>query len=316
MPEPGKPKDVAGRSPAIPPATAAWCGLALLVLTAVACLVLFWASVSGGRPPNQPVQPLIGLGVLCGVVLLLTSIAGLVLLYQALGLAQPSAAFGMPDGSVRALLALGLVVVFVSVASWAVFDEHFSEGTKQILAISGTSLSTVIGFYFGAKSSADVARLAGQIRAPGRDGTTGPTPPSQPPDPAELARKVRAIRSLAEATKAKQAGITDPSIDTLEAQIAAQSGASPLDTPDLTRARMAFQRMTTTAAACATDADRAEAALKDIEAAPGDLAKLAPPAARIEQLGADAATSNHDFETAFEDFKAARDALLRRIAKG
>jgi hypothetical protein len=316
MPDAGKPKDVTARSPAIPPATAAWCGLALLVLTALACLGLFWASVSGGRPPNQPVQPLIGLGVLCGVVLLLTSIAGLVLLYQALGLAQPSAAFGMPEGSVRALLALGLVVVFVSVASWAVFDEHFSEGTKQILAISGTSLSTVIGFYFGAKSSADVERLARQIRAPGRDGISGPAPPSEPPDPAELARKVRALRSLAEGAKTKLAGIGDPSIGTLEAEIAARGGASPPDAPDLDRARTSFQRMTATASACATDADRAEAALKDMEAARGDQAKLATVAARIEQLGADAATANHDFETAFDDFKAARDALLRRIAKG
>src|SRR5262249_9293331 len=37
---------------------------------------------------------------------------------RAVGIVEPTAALGLPPGSIRALLALGLAIVFVSVASW------------------------------------------------------------------------------------------------------------------------------------------------------------------------------------------------------
>jgi hypothetical protein len=60
----------------------------------------------------------IGLGALEGLVVLSASLAGLIIVFQALGLSYPEAALGLPKGSVRALLALSLVVIFVAVASW------------------------------------------------------------------------------------------------------------------------------------------------------------------------------------------------------
>lgn len=59
-----------------------------------------------------------GVEALGGLLLLSSSLAGLIVVAKALGIATPNAALGLPSGSVRALLAFSLVLVFVAVASW------------------------------------------------------------------------------------------------------------------------------------------------------------------------------------------------------
>jgi hypothetical protein len=80
-----------------------------LVILAVIGFFLF--------PHTLPTAP-IGVNLLAGLVLLTVSLAGLIIIFRALGLDDANAALGMPPGSVRALLALTLIVVFVVVASW------------------------------------------------------------------------------------------------------------------------------------------------------------------------------------------------------
>ena len=60
----------------------------------------------------------IAFGALEVLVVLSATLAGLIIVTQALGLSTPGAALGLPKGSVRALLAFSLVVIFVAVASW------------------------------------------------------------------------------------------------------------------------------------------------------------------------------------------------------
>src|SRR5438105_4531562 len=59
-----------------------------------------------------------------GFVVILLCLAGLVIINRALQLTVADAALGLPKGSVRALLAFSLVVVFVIVVSWSLDAKH------------------------------------------------------------------------------------------------------------------------------------------------------------------------------------------------
>lgn len=276
-----------------------------MIVAAVGCALLLVRSAAN--------EPAVGTGVLLGVVLLLVSFAGLVLVFQSLGLADSRAAFGLPRGSIRALLALGLVVMFIAVASWELInpvDPDQSDLAKQILTISASALTTVIGFYFGSNASNDAAHAmqqALQANQPAQqDGT-------QPPDMQQLTQKTASVRAMADAAKAKLAQQGDPSLETIAQQLAAKGAATP---PELDQARNALQRMQASANACDADAARAEAALKDAQSAASDATKLAAFADRIEQAAKEAAAATHDLAVAQADFAKARDALLGAVAQG
>jgi hypothetical protein len=60
----------------------------------------------------------LGYAALAGTAILAIGLVALIVLSRAVGVIEPAAALGLPHGSIRALLALGLAIVFVSVASW------------------------------------------------------------------------------------------------------------------------------------------------------------------------------------------------------
>ena len=148
-----------------------------------------------------------------GVALLSLTLVGIMVLTRAVGMTDGTQALGLPQGSVRALLAFALAIVFVAVSSWTLgglFDpmgpevakdqgatadveaflkpyenDHYiivetqpdaktSAATvylrreapekdvvdiaKQIVTITATVLVTIVGFYFGSKSTTDVAK--------------------------------------------------------------------------------------------------------------------------------------------------------------
>ena len=74
----------------------------------------------------------IGQEAVGGIVLLSLSLAGLIIVTKALGISTPKAALGLPGGSVRALLAFSLVVVFVAVASWSLGDHKSQESYSSM----------------------------------------------------------------------------------------------------------------------------------------------------------------------------------------
>src|SRR4051812_22410793 len=96
-------------------ATAAGLGLSLLI---VAALLVHHVERTSALS--------IGLMVIGGIVLLTIAFAGLALFYAWLNLANANEAFGLPAGSIRALLAFGLVILYLGVAAqlFTVLWEH------------------------------------------------------------------------------------------------------------------------------------------------------------------------------------------------
>ena len=85
---------------------AGWFGVAHTFLALIGFLV-----VAGSIPNNS-----LGFGALAGVAIISVSLTAI--LSRAMGITDASGALGLPAGSIRALLALGLAIVFVAVASW------------------------------------------------------------------------------------------------------------------------------------------------------------------------------------------------------
>src|SRR6266540_6305215 len=92
-----------------------------------------------------------------GLAFVLSIIAGIVAAFHALELTSPKSAFGLPEGSIRAIIALVLVLIFVVMGIYlveAVFLEpNASDAARnaatQILATVGTLVAAVAAFYFG-----------------------------------------------------------------------------------------------------------------------------------------------------------------------
>lgn len=87
---------------------AGWFGIALTILALLALVV-----ISGFSSKDS-----LGYAALAGTAILSIGLIALIVLSRAVGVIEPAAALGLPRGSIRALLALGLAIVFVSVASW------------------------------------------------------------------------------------------------------------------------------------------------------------------------------------------------------
>jgi hypothetical protein len=137
--------------------TMAWIG-AILTLAGPAGVLFIYLSGRGGGGG-------VALAVITGFMLLGLTLTGLIVTTRAMGLSDPDDALALPPGSVRALLALGLVIVFVGVAGWIMgpglnANDAKSDLVKQILSVSATVLVMVIGFYFGSKGAHDAASAA------------------------------------------------------------------------------------------------------------------------------------------------------------
>ena len=97
-----------GPGGAISPGAAGWFGAGLIGLALICFLI-----VNILTPVNS-----LGSAALAGTAVLAIGLVALIVLARAVGIVEPAAALGLPHGSIRALLALGLAIVFVSVASW------------------------------------------------------------------------------------------------------------------------------------------------------------------------------------------------------
>jgi len=92
-----------------------------------------------------------------GLAFLLTIISGIVAALHALELTSPTSAFGLPAGSIRAIIALVLILIFVTMGVYlveGVFLEpsaspEAQNAATQILAMLGTLVTAVAAFYFG-----------------------------------------------------------------------------------------------------------------------------------------------------------------------
>jgi hypothetical protein len=114
------------------------------------------------------------------LVFLLAVISGIVAAFSALRLTDPRRALALPEGSIRAIIALVLVLIFVVMAIYlveTVFVDDTNEDARnvatQLLATVGTLVAAVAAFYFGSAAvttgtaAATTAVTASRARAPG-----------------------------------------------------------------------------------------------------------------------------------------------------
>ena len=123
--------------------------------------------------------------IVAAVIGLLGAIAFVVVAFSLYKLIDPREALGLPPGSIRALLALLLLVIFASMTVFFfgalrntppnVENAAAADIAKQVLTILGTLLAAVSGFYFGTTSTTNAAKIAG--------GTSGPVLTTTSPQP-------------------------------------------------------------------------------------------------------------------------------------
>jgi hypothetical protein len=125
-----------------------------------------------------------------GAVVFLLVLSVVVLIFRRLGLTNPSFALGLPEGSIRAVIALILILVFfvvalyiyISVANPAAGAAPPSEDAiklaQQILTTLSTLVVAIASFYFGATSVAQAAGVTG--RGDAKPGIRVTDPPSFP----------------------------------------------------------------------------------------------------------------------------------------
>lgn len=141
-------------------------GSAVLVGCVVAWAGLYLFYAKGSDATNLPII------IITGVVFLLTVLGLLTYSFSALGLANRDEALGLPSGSVRAVIAIMLLVIFAIVAIYVfsvVFASNEAAGIdlgKQLVTLIGTLVTAVASFYFGSSSIAAVTKPAGNTGGP------------------------------------------------------------------------------------------------------------------------------------------------------
>ena len=120
-------------------------GIPLILIVIAVLLIAGLVAFSGGLVE----WPEFGLPLLAvaGVVILLAILTVMVLIYKQLGLEDRNQALGLPEGTVRAIIALMLIVIFVITAVFLYFNLSDSPGVvleglteSQVDAIPGNEL--------------------------------------------------------------------------------------------------------------------------------------------------------------------------------
>jgi hypothetical protein len=97
--------------------------IALLVATLV--FLAWFVGLENEKETNA--LPLVAI---CGVVVLITMLTIVTMTFKSLGLENPGQAMGLPEGSIRAVLALSLVVLFAILAVFTYRGVYFG-GTEE-----------------------------------------------------------------------------------------------------------------------------------------------------------------------------------------
>lgn len=157
---------------------------ALIVVAVSSGLTLSFVAVLGWSLRGLPDEIKLPLLIVAAVAALLASLALVVAVFAIYQLADKTYALGLPDGSVRAIIALLLIVLFSATTVFltvrlqnAAAGAPIVDFAKQLLTILGTLMTAVSSFYFGTRAVADGAKASqpgpntapptiGQERAP------------------------------------------------------------------------------------------------------------------------------------------------------
>jgi hypothetical protein len=135
----------------------------LVVVSAVGVALVKWLDVELSAAAGLAALVIVGLGL---VVVLLAAISGA---YES-STASRQDAFGLPDGSIRALIALAVLLAFTALVVY-ILTSVLSDGAErdaaaqQVIGILGTLVAAIAAFYFGTNSvktgAAAIASLTG-----------------------------------------------------------------------------------------------------------------------------------------------------------
>jgi hypothetical protein len=139
--------------------SATFVGLIIFAFSLAGIGTLIYAVVKTLGPSSAnfglPILALLSVLLLLGALLIFTT------LIHTIGLSDKGSALGLPEGSVRALLALALLGLFAVLAASVLVNPSTDEFGKQMLTLVGTLMTAVISFYFGsATTSVSTTSLA------------------------------------------------------------------------------------------------------------------------------------------------------------
>jgi len=130
----------------------------------IAFVSLFWMLYKMLGQDNNDVIRLPVL-VITGVMALFATLALVAVTFSVAGLTDPTQALGLPEGSVRAAIALSLIVIFAitSIYLYSSLSEADASSpgvdfAKQVFAVVGTLMTAVASFYFASRASTSAAK--------------------------------------------------------------------------------------------------------------------------------------------------------------
>jgi|ERR1041385_4030225 hypothetical protein len=194
---------------------------ALAVVATSSILTLLFVAGIGWTLQGLADELRLPLLIVAAVAGLLTSLALIVAVFALYQLADRKFALGLPDGSIRAVVALLLIVLFSALTIFLTIrlkqtnaGEPVVDFAKQLLTILGTLMTSVTSFYFGSRAVSDGTRAAKDNPTdtePSSGITTAEPPLSPEPSPDKTAGKD--TTEIGEETAARR------DIDALKAEI-------------------------------------------------------------------------------------------------
>jgi hypothetical protein len=147
----------------------------LIVGVFLAAFLLVGAALEFGRGQNSHDAIVVPLLLIAGVLILVDAVATLVVIFMRHGLANRDYALALPDGSIRAIIALALIVMFAVLAVYLYANANTANAdlAKQLVTTLSTLIVALVSFYFGSSTTASAHEKAGNK-----------TP--QAPDPASM----------------------------------------------------------------------------------------------------------------------------------
>jgi hypothetical protein len=151
---------------------------AVFVLGAGAVAGVAWVLDNYTDVGNEVVLPIL---LVYGVLTLLVALAALVAILSYFGLSSEASALGLPEGSVQAVIALVLVLIFAITAVFLLTididptDEAKQRLATQILTTAGTLAVAVAGFYFGTRAVEAGTAAAGTAVQTATAAASGPS---------------------------------------------------------------------------------------------------------------------------------------------
>jgi hypothetical protein len=136
----------------------------LIIGVFFAAFILVGAALEFGRGTNG-LAIAIPLLLVAGVLILVDAVAVLVVIFMRHGLANRDYALALPDGSIRAIIALALIVMFAVLAVYLysaapVSNTAQADLAKQLVTTLSTLIVALASFYFGSSTTASAHEKA------------------------------------------------------------------------------------------------------------------------------------------------------------